>query len=319
MNRNTNSHILKSFHLFVIAVLLVGVFSLTPGRSVQATELDVNGSLQWRTLMGSSGEKWSDLGLATAVDGIGNVYVAGRSSATWGSPVKPHSGSDDAFVAKLDSNGNLQWNTFMGSSDSDRGSAIAVDSDGNIYVTGLSYATWGSPKNDYTPNNSNPNDCFSNYRYSDIFVVKLNNDGDLQWNTFMGSPGIDSGNSIAVDGNGNIYVAGSSDTTWGEPVNAHNPADYSDAFAAKLDSSGSLKWNTFMGAAGQDLGSAIAVDGSGNVYVAGSSDATWGEPVNNGPGAGVWKYDAFAAKVDSSVSLQWNRLLGSDKGRYGDD
>ncbi|MBK9210958.1 MAG: SBBP repeat-containing protein [Anaerolineales bacterium] len=76
----------------------------------------------------------------------------------------------------------------------------------------------------------------------------------------------DQGYSIAVDGNGNVYVAGNSSTTWGAPVQAYSSGG--DAFAAQLNStSGMLQWNTFLGGSGYDVGTSIVVDGNDNVYL----------------------------------------------------
>jgi hypothetical protein len=102
-------------------------------------------------------------------------------------------------------------------------------------------------------------------------------DPTLLWNTFLGGSGTDVGRGIAVDGSGNAYVTGSSDATWGSPVRAYTAG--ADAFAARLDSSGALLWNTFLGGSGDDVGYGIAVDGSGNAYVTGDSSATSGRPV----------------------------------------
>ena len=100
-------------------------------------------------------------------------------------------------------------------------------------------------------------------------------DPSVVWNTFLGGSGSDAGNAIAVDGSGNIYVAGNSTATWGSPVRAYT--SNSDVFVAKLNAStGGLTWNTFLGGSGADVGNAIAIDGSGNVVVTGSSAATWG-------------------------------------------
>ena len=93
-------------------------------------------------------------------------------------------------------------------------------------------------------------------------------DPTLTWNTFLGAGGNDYAQAIAVDGSGNVYVAGYSSATWGSPVRAFGTGD--DGFVAKLDSSGNLIWNTFLGGArGRLMSTAIAVDGSGNVYVTG--------------------------------------------------
>ena len=102
----------------------------------------------------------------------------------------------------------------------------------------------------------------------------LNESAPLAWNTFMGGSGDDHGTGMAVDGSGNIYVTGNSDAIWGSPVRAFTDSS-DDAFVAKLDPSGSLLWNTFLGGSGSDFGYGIAVDGSGNVYVTGYSNATW--------------------------------------------
>jgi hypothetical protein len=269
------------------------------GQYNPAYPLMIDPTLQWHTFMGSSS---GDYGNAIAVDGTGNVYVAGSSDVTWGTtPVDAFAGGWDVFAAKLDSSGSLQWNTFMGSASGDEGYAIAVDGTGNVYVAGLSYATWGT-----TPVDPHAGG-------SDAFAAKLDSSGSLQWNTFMGSASGDGGRAIAVDGTGNVYVAGESDATWGlTPVDAF--AGGYDAFAAKLNSSGVRQWNTFMGSASGDEGYDIAVDGSGNVYVAGQSDSTWGlTPVNVHAGGS----DAFAAKLDSGGIRQWNTFMGSSSDDYG--
>jgi len=250
-------------------------------------KLNSNGVLQWLTFLGSNGNDW---GLGIAVDGGGNVYVTGQSSATWGSPVRAYTSGYDAFVAKLDSSsGALVWNTFLGSSGIDAGEGIAVDGSGNVYVTGSSDTNWGSPVRAHV----------AGYGY-DAFAAKLDSSsGALVWNTFLGGSGMDHGGGIAVDGGGNVYVTGLSYATWGSPVRAYKSST-TEGFAAKLNSNGVLQWNTFLGSRGGDVGQDIAVDGSGNVYITGSSHA----------GA-----DAFATKLNSNGVLQWNTPLGGS----GDD
>ncbi len=261
------------------------------GNDAFAAKLNSSGTRLWNTFMGGTG---IDYGIGIAVDGSGNVYVAGSSDATWGTPLNPHAGGNDAFAAKLDSSGARLWHTFMGGTGDDRGGGIAVDGS-DVYVAGQSPTAWGTlPVNEYSLSN-------------DAFVVKLGTDGARLWHTFIGGTGYDYGNGIAVDGSGNMYVTGSSDATWGTtPVNPHS--GNIDAFVAKLDSSGARLWNTFMGGTGGDYVSDITVDSSGNACVAGSSDATWGTtPVN----AYAGNIDAFAAKLDSSSGVRvWNTFMG---------
>jgi uncharacterized repeat protein (TIGR01451 family) len=153
------------------------------------------------------------------------VYLVGNSEATWGMPVRAFAGWADAFAAKLNASGQLLWNTFLGEWNTDRGSAIAVDGSGNVYVGGYSWAAWqgtNPPVRAYTS-------------LADAFAAKLNASGVLQWNTFLGGTGYDDGHAIAVDGSGNVYLGGDSDASWqgtNPPVRAYTSGD--DAFAVKL-------------------------------------------------------------------------------------
>jgi len=276
------------------------------GNDAFAAKLDSSGSLTWHTFLGGSA---TDGGNGIAVDDSGNVYVVGRSDATWAeaSPERAYTSGQDAFAAKLASNGSLTWYTFLGGIGHDPGKGIAVDGSGNVYVVGTSGADWteASPARAYTSGD-------------DAFAAKLTSLGALTWHTFLGGSATDAGQGIAVDGSGNVYVVGTSGvsslTSWGLPVRDYFVGGDWDAFAAKLSSSGNLTWNTFLGGYGYDYGQGIAVDDSGNVYVGGRSSYTWGSP--------VWAYtssgqDAFAAKLDSSGSLTWNTFLGDSGSDFG--
>ncbi len=271
--------------------------SFTTGHYDRSQPLFIDPTLTWNTFLGGSGD---DEGYGLAVDGSGNIYVAGASLATWGSSVRAYTGGYDAFVAKLDANGSLIWNTFLGGAGDDFGRALSVDGSGNLYVAGFSAATWGSPVHG-----------FSGGAY-DAFAAKLDSNGNLIWNTFLGGSGNDAGYGLAIDGSGNVYVAGQSDTAWGSPVRAFSGGG-GDSFAAKLDSSGNLIWNTFLGSSDFDASiGVVAVDGSGNVYVAGFSYATWGLPVR----AYTGDSDVFTAKLDTNGNLIWNTFLGGSGRDY---
>ncbi|MCX6565719.1 MAG: SBBP repeat-containing protein, partial [Candidatus Aminicenantes bacterium] len=320
-------------------------------------KFDASGALQWNTFLGGAGiNYWEETnGEGIAVDTVGNVYVTGYSGLTWGSPIRAFAGWEDAFVAKLDTNGNLWWNTFLGSANWDDGNGIAVDTIGNVYVTGQSYDTWGSPVhpfngrytdafvvklntygtmqwNTFLQNNHDDaegnalavdasanvyvtgdysDSCHCSYFYG--FVAKFDPYGTLEWNTFLGGTDDDEGYGIAVDTVGNVYVAGESWATWGSPIRPYSGD--ADVFVAKLDTNGNLLWNTFLGGLGTDWGNGIAVDTIGNVHVTGSSWKTWGSPIRPYSGGG----DAFAAKLNTSGTLQWNAFLGGAGADYGYD
>ncbi len=231
---------------------------------------------------------------AVDIDSAGNVYIAGTSRKTWGTPLRPFSGSQsDVFVLKLNSAGARQWVTFLGGNAEDAAVGIAVAASGAVFVTGRSGGSWGFPVRSFAGGTQ------------DAFAAKLNADGSLQWNTFLGGSAADSASGISIDGDGNVFIAGTSPTSWGTPTRAFSGSN--DSFAAKLSSDGALAWNAFLGGSGSDVGSGIAADGSGNVYLAGTSTASWGaSPVRSF----VSSTEAFAAKLSSSGSLQWHTFLG---------
>jgi hypothetical protein len=287
-------------------VFAAGASSATWGSPVRAytsgidgfvAKLTSAGALSWNTFLGGTSDNAS---VGVAVDASGNAYAIGQSDVTWGSPVRSYGGSMDTYVAKVSSSGALSWNTFLGGSGYDNSVAIAADAYGNVYATGISYAAWGSPVRGFSSS-------------SDTFVAKVSTiDGSLTWNTFLGGSGSDIPNGIATYGIG-IYVAGQSSATWGSPVRSY--AGGSDAFAARVSSTGSLTWNTFLGSAGgDDYGRSVDVDAGGNVYVSGNSSVSWGSPLRSFTGGN----DTFAANLNSSGALLHNLFLGGGGNEYNE-
>ena len=260
------------------------------GSDAFVAQLDDTGAVVWNTFLGGSG---TDIGHDIVADGS-EIYVAGVSGASWGGPgltVRSYSSGDDVFLAKLDDTGTLLWNTFLGGSGDERAIGIALDPSGDVYVAGDGDATWGIPERSYSSG-------------KDAFAAKLDFSGVLLWNTFLGGSGDDPGYDIAADGSG-VYVVGDSSATWGTPERSYSAGE--DAFAVKLDSSGTLLWNTFLGGSGDDDGRGIAADASGNVFLVGSGSATWGSPVHSFSGSS----NGFVVKLDSAGTLVWNTFLGA--------
>ena len=255
-------------------------------------KLNPSGTLVWHTYLGGAR---NDFGADIVIDSIGSVTVSGSSDATWGNPVRPFSGSGldfDGFVAQLNPSGILAWNTFLGGPLQDNATGLAVDDSNNVVVLGTSFGTWGSPIIQHSGGN-------------DVSVTRLSGAfGSVMWSTFLGSSATDSGSAAAILGNA-LYVTGGSDAVWGLPIVGHHGG--SDGFLTRLNlSSGAVAWLTFFGGAGSDRPEGIAVDGSGNLFVAGHSDGTWGAPVRTYSG----DLDIFAARFTSAGILQWNTFLG---------
>jgi hypothetical protein len=279
-------------------------------------KLDNHGVYQWHTFYGSiSGY---DYGKAIALDGNDNIYVAGYSSATWrgaggATPLHAHSGSTcwDIVVLKLNSSGAYQWHTFYGADTSnDLANGIALDGSGGVYVAGYGDGTWQG--------DGGVNPLHAHSGGWELAVLKLNSSGAYQWHTFYGAASGDGfGHAIAMDGNGNIYVAGESTATWQGDGNANPIRAFQggyDIVVLKLNSSGVYQWHTFYGSvSGWDEGYAIAVDGSGNVYVAGHSTDSWKGDSNTNPlhaYSGTY-YNIVVVKLNSSGTYQWHTFYGS--------
>jgi uncharacterized repeat protein (TIGR01451 family) len=262
-------------------------------------QLTSDGSRQWNTFLGSA--SGIDDGNDIVTDETGDIYVVGTSGVAWGSPLSPFGGRVDAFVAKLDSDGALLWMTFLGGSGADSGRGIAVDGGGDVYVVGTAGGTWGSPVDPY------PGGWYA------PFVAKLDSEGALQWHTYWGAGGLDTGEGLAVDGDGEVYVVGNCYDTWGSPVDPYLGG--TEACVAKLDTNGARQWNTFLGSADSDGGSAIAVDESGDVYVTGYSYATWGAPINPHNGS---HNDVFVAGLRGNDGVRrWNTFASFEGTSYG--
>ena len=256
-----------------------------------ALELIIDPTWEWNTFVGCSSD---DQIKGITVDDSGNVYAVGFSWCTWGNPVRAHSGNRDAFIVKLNNNGERVWNTFLGGASLDVGEGIDL-SDTTIVVVGYSGETWGDPINPFVTFGQN------------AFAAKLNcKDGTLIWNTFMGSDNTNYGSAIAAGPMGTIYVVGTSFTSWGFPFDPF--AGGQDAFLVQLDSDGNLMWSTFMGSEQTDYAYSVTLDDALNAYVIGYSTATWGEPVHAYNGG---TSDAFIAKFAYNGIRLWHTFLGA--------
>lgn len=208
---------------------------------------------------------------STDIDSASDVYD--QAGGLLG-PLADNSGSTQTLPLLFTGDDGLLWNTFLGSNEDDFGYSIVSAGQGNFYVSGFSRASWGNPKRAYSGN-------------LDVFVAKVDSSGTLLWNTFLGGEGDDNnGFQLAADGNGNVYVAGNSQSAWNfnstPPIRPYS-GDF-DGFVAKLSPGGDPLWLAFLGGdqvvqAGNqaaDSALAIALGGNGNVYVGGGKPGRLG-------------------------------------------
>jgi hypothetical protein len=240
-----------------------------------------------------------------AVDAAGNAYVTGLTYAVdfpTSNPLQPNpAGNGDVFVAKLNPEGSLVYSTYLGGSGYDEGLGIAVDEDGNAYLTGRTQSTDFPVNNALQPELAGRHD-FPN---DDLFVTKLNADGSaLVYLTYLGgATGPDIGWDLAIDNERNVYVAG---TAYSNDFPTVNPLQATPAtfFAAKLKADGSaLVYSTYFG--DRDTGelSGVAVDGFGCLYLTGltgSSHFPTANPLKSTLADG--DIDAFVTKINAAGS-----------------
>lgn len=275
---------------------------------------------EWAVSMG--GVK-ADNGNAIAVDASGNVYSTGVFQETVdfdpgsGTMNLTDTGGGDIYIQKLDGMGNLVWAKQIVSSLGGHGESIYVDASGNVYVTGGFSGTA-----DFDPGAGTLN--FTTLGSVDnIFVLKLDIDGNLVWATHAESTEISVGRSIEVDGSGNVYSTGNFEGTTdfdpGSGTSIITSTGVRDTYIQKHDAMGNLLWVKRLENSVVNEGKALTVDASGAVYVTGkfweTTDFDPGTAVVNLTSAG--KDDAFVLKLDAAGDFVWVKQIGGAEYEFG--
>jgi hypothetical protein len=267
----------------------------------------------WAKQLGGAGNEY---GWSIGVDPSGNVFVAGFFSGTTdadpGAGVSNLTavGKNDVFIVKLDAGGGFLWARQIGGPEEDRGNAIAVDNEGNVYITGYFGGTV-----DFDPGPGTLN-YISDYPQR-VYWVKLSANGDLVWakcveSTNSNSSGID----IAVDAAGNSYSTGSFDGSpdfnpgTGTAV-LSSPAS-SNCFVSKFNAAGEFVWARHLAGAGSGEATGLALDDSGNVLTCGKFSGT----ADFDPGTGAFnltsagKIDLYISKLNADGEFRWAKAAG---------
>ncbi len=302
--------------------LVVGVFSDTlqladkelaalGGTDLFIAKYDAVGTLQWANQAGSPA---NDEAFGVATDAVGSVYVTGsfRDTIDFSGNMLQAAGlfDDDVFIAKYLADGSLEWVRQLGGAGSDIAYDIAVDTDGNAYITGRFAERFTAPAND----NGAPF-TFVSKGIFDIFVAKYNTDGQRMWIRQYGGENYDSAQAIAIDENNNYYLTGFFNGVLELEGNSLMSNGDFDVFAAKFDESGTLQWANQAGGAYSDLGTSIDLDANGNTYLTGSYEDTAFFGTESIMAIG--STDFFLTKWDASGEIQWVRHGGGDGADIG--
>jgi gliding motility-associated-like protein len=297
-----------------------GVFNLSTGANNEIFVLKLNssGGFVWAKQFGSL--NGDDQGYGIALDNAGNIHVTGYFGATGDFDPGPGTfnltagGTIDAFVLKLDNNGNFIWAKKMGGPGQDYANSIALDASGNVYTAGAfgDVVDFDPGAGTFTMTASSSNTAF---------ISKLDASGNFVFaKSFGGSVNPSVVTAIAIDASQNVITTGffnsTTDFNPGTATTNLTSNGDGDIFISKLDASGNFVWAKSAGAGEEDRGYAVTTDVSGNVLVTGAFALT----VDFNPGTGTSNLtapddneDIFILKLDASGNFVWA------KGMPGDD
>jgi hypothetical protein len=290
------------------------------------TRIAADGSYSWTRRMGGTNY---DLAHAVCADVFGNVYVAGfyhsdglNFAEDWGgSDIKDSAGMDDAFITKVDMDGNYCWTRRIGYNRGDQARAICSDYSANVYVVGtFSYdpvnfaEDWGGV------------DVKASNGWLDGFITKIDRDGEYCWTHTMGGSEIEIAWAVAVDRDYNIYMAGhfhkrvDFQKDWGGGEDSKLSLGEGDIFVTRINRNGSYSWTRRIGGMGQDTANGLCTDSLGNVFLTGyfSSDPDfaldWGA---SDPKSSAGSRDQYIMKIDSFGGYGWCYTVGTPLYEYG--
>ncbi|RAU81440.1 Ig-like domain-containing protein, partial [Pontibacter arcticus] len=261
---------------------------------------DASGSLLWAQRAGGTAE---DKGYGIAVDNSDNVYITGSFSGTayfkyYTVSIKSFSdefGSTDAFFARYDSEGNVQYARTTMERGNDAGHDITIGKDGSIFITGYKTLV-------------NPDSKLSDIFYKELLIRKYDSSTQARWSKRVSKTGNIIGYGIKLDEEGNIYVTG--DFEGKSTINGTvlNSSGLNDIFVTKLNSYGDFVWAKSAGGLESENTRSLVLDKLGNIYIVGQfkGNATFGNSTLTSNGL----EDVFVSKLNSSGDFQWTQKAG---------
>ena len=233
---------------------------------VYVVKLDANGNLQWTKTIGGPGD---EIGKSLIQTSDGGYAIAGETKSFG-------AGRRDVYVVKLDANGNLQWTKTIGGKNDDAGISLIQTSDGGYAIASIteSFGAGGA----------------------DVYVVKLDANGNLQWTKTIGGPESEIGSSLIQTSDGGYAIAGAT-ISFG--------AGSGDVYVVKLDANGNLQWTKTIGGPESEIGSSLIQTSNGGYAIAGYTQSF-------GAGSG----DVYVVKLDANGNLQWTKTISAKNKNY---
>lgn len=247
-------------------------------------KLDPAGNLQWQKCFGGT---LNDQAMSVVQSPDGNFVFAGITYSNNGDVSGNHGGMD-AWVVKIDTAGNLIWQKCLGGSSTDLVSSIENSSNGNFIIAGNSFSLDG--------------DVGVNYGLSDMWVVLIDNAGNLIWENSFGGSQVDAARSVQQTSDGGYIVAGEAYSNDILVIGNHGASDF---WVIKLNPAGNMQWQQCLGGSNSDYPRAIKQTGDQGFLVAGITSSNDGQ-VTGSHGLD----DAWLVKLDYSGNLQWQNCIG---------
>jgi hypothetical protein len=249
---------------------ITGSYDIVDGEvytgDVYVVKLDAKGNLQWTKTIGGPGY---EIGFSLIQTADGGYAIAGATQSFG-------AGGVDVYVVKLDANGNLQWTKTIGGGAWDVGNSLIQTADGGYAIAGETYSFGAGER--------------------DVYVVKLDANGNLQWTKTIGGPDSEEGNSLIQTSDGGYVIAGST-KSFG--------AGEADVYVVKLDANGNLQWTKTIGGPDSEEGNSLTQTSDGGYAITGDTKSF-----------GAGGEDVYVVKLDAQGNLQWTKTIGgpSDEG-----
>jgi hypothetical protein len=245
-------------------------------------------TIEWQKCIGGSG---NDNARALEQTSDGGYIIAGNSETSDGD-IESNQGLKDLLISKINSNGNIEWKKSLGGSYHDGASSIKQTSDGGYIVAG------------YTGSN-NGDILTGNQGLKDVWILKLNSTGNIEWQKTYGGSANDGANSIIQTNDGGYIITGYTESNDGDVVGIHGN-NSEDIWILKINSNGIIEWQKCLGSNGIELSSSIEQTTDDGYIVAGVTSGINGGDVSDNHG----QWDAWIVKINSTGVIEWQKCLG---------
>ncbi len=264
---------------------------------------NIDGGLQWEKTYGGS---LGDGGMNIVPAFYNNFYLISTSVSSDGDiSNNPYPGLSNIWVVKVDSAGQIIWDKILGGSSIDETRNAIATHDGGVITIGLT--------------GSNDGDISVYYGFWDIWIVKVNSNGEKEWDFTLGGTGMEEAGTIIQTSDGGYIVAASTDGEGGGNFNCEHhgtPGLYADAWLIKLDSLRNIEWQSCYGGTYHDFGDNVLEILNGYILLGATESIDGDVSGYHGIPGDPLGMDIWVVRLDTIGNILWQKCLGGSKGEY---